>query len=100
MGYEVVVSRIAEADLAEIIEYIARDNPDAALRIARELVSRTRTIQDFPRIGRVVPEFQIETLRELVHGAYRIVYQIDEAKKRIAIARFWHAARGTPGISS
>ena len=99
MGYEVVLSRIAEADLAEIFDYIARDNPNAALRVARELVSRTCTIQEFPRIGRVVPEFQIETLRELVQGAYRIVYQLDDAKKRIAVARFWHAARGTPEVS-
>jgi toxin ParE1/3/4 len=100
VGYEVVLSRIADADLAEIIEYIAHDNLDAALRVARELLARTRTIGEHPRIGRIVPEFQIETLRELVHGAYRIVYEIDDSKKRIAVARFWHAARGLPQISS
>ena len=99
MGYAVVLSRIAHADLAEIYEYIARDNPDAALRVARELVRRTRTIARHPRIGRVVPEFQVETLRELVFGNYRIVYALDDAKKRVAVARFWHGARGTPKIS-
>jgi len=62
-------------------------------------VAHTRTLENFPRIGRVVPEFQIETLRELVHGSYRIIYEIDDEKKLIAAARFWHAARGTPPLA-
>ena len=99
MGYQVVLSRVAETDLAQIIEYIARANPEVAVRFGRELVTHTRTLEDFPRIGRVVPEFQLETLRELIHGTYRIVYEVDDAKKRIAIARFWHAARGKPNVS-
>jgi len=52
-----------------------RDNPVAAARFGRALVAHTRTLANFPRIGRVVPEFQIETLRELIHGSYRIVYE-------------------------
>jgi len=100
VGYEVVLSRTAADDLAEIVEYIARDNPRAALTFGHELVAHTRKLKDFPEIGRVVPAFQVETLRELIHGAYRIVYQIDDAQKRIAIARFWHAARGTPEVKS
>jgi plasmid stabilization system protein ParE len=100
VGYEVVLSRLAQADLAEIVAYIARDNRDAAVRLGHELVNHARTLQNFPRMGRVVPEFQIDTLREIVHGAYRIVYQIDDTGKRVAIARFWHGARGTPGVST
>ncbi|HJW38153.1 MAG TPA: type II toxin-antitoxin system RelE/ParE family toxin [Candidatus Udaeobacter sp.] len=100
MGYQIVLSRVAESDLAQIIEYIARDNPAAAARFGHELVAHTRELQNFPEIGRVVPEFRIKTLRELIHGSYRIVYQINERKKVIEIARFWHAARGTPQAGS
>ena len=100
MGYQVVLSRTAEADLAEIVEYIARDNPAAAVRFGHELVAHTRTLERFPKIGRLVPEFRIETLRELIHGSYRIVYQVDDRKKLIEIARFWHAARGIPQVGS
>jgi plasmid stabilization system protein ParE len=96
---EIILSRAAETDLAEIVEYIARDNPAAAMRLGCELVTHTRTLEKHPRIGCVVPEFQIETLRELIHGSYRIVYQINDDKKLIEVARFWHAARGTPGVS-
>jgi len=67
VGYEVVLSRTTADDLAEIVEYIARDNPRAALTFGHELVAHTRKLKDFPQIGRVVPEFQVETLRELIH---------------------------------
>ncbi len=98
MGYQVVFSRTAEADLGEIVAFIARDNPTAAARFGHELVAHTRKLENFPQIGRVVPEFRIETLRELIHGSYRNVYQINDRRKVIEVARFWHAARGTPEI--
>lgn len=100
MGYQVVLARLAEVDLGEIYEFIAADNGEAARRVVRELIDRTRTISEHPKMGRIVPEFQIETLREIVHGNYRIVYEVDDAKKRIAIARFWHGARGTPSVTT
>ncbi len=100
MGYQIVLSRTAETDLAEIVEYIARDNPAAAARFGHELVRHTRKLEHFPQIGRVVPEFRVNTLRELIHSSYRIVYQINEQQKIIEVARFWHAARGTPQVGS
>lgn len=100
MGFAIVLSRVAESDLWEMVEYIARDNPAAATRLGHELVEHSRILQKHPRIGRVVPEFQIETLRELIHGSYRIVYQINDSKRVIEVARFWHAARGIPDVRS
>lgn len=99
MGFTVVLSRIAIRDLAEIVEYIARDNPPAAKRVGHSLVAQLRRLEEFPRIGRIVPEFQIETLREIIQAPYRIVYQINDPAVSIEVARFWHSARGTPEIS-
>ena len=100
MGYEIVLSRVAESDLAQIIEYIARDNPAAAARFGRELGGAypraTEFSRDWPRRAKI-PD---RDARELIHGSYRIVYQINERKKVIEIARFWHAARGTPQVGS
>lgn len=98
MGFTVVLSRIAERDLAGIVEYVARDNPPAAKRVGRSLIEHLRRLEDFPRIGRIVPEFQLETLREVIHKPYRIVYQVSDATSSIEVARFWHAARGTPDL--
>ncbi len=46
----------------------------------------------------MVPEFRIETIRELIRSPYRIIYRIIEHKQIIEVLRFWHAARGVPKI--
>lgn len=99
MGFTVVLSRIAIRDLTEIVAYLGRDNPSAAKRVGHSLVAQLRKLEDFPRIGRIVPEFKIETLREIIHAPYRIVYQVNDSTESIAVARFWHSARGTPELS-
>lgn len=57
------------------------------------LVARAKTLSSFPHTGRVVPEFDRQEIRELILPPYRIVYRIDEAKKQVGVARFWHGAR-------
>lgn len=49
-------------------------------------------------MGRVVPEYGIGEIRELIIRSYRIVYRIDHARRTVAIVRVWHAARGTPEL--
>jgi plasmid stabilization system protein ParE len=46
-----------------------------------------------PFSGRVVPELDHPLIRELILRPYRIVYRIDEARKCIGVARFWHGRR-------
>lgn len=44
----------------------------------------------FPRIGRIVPEFGSEDLRELIVDNFRIVYEIDGETLRVLSV--FHAA--------
>ena len=95
--YEVVLSPLAVQDLVEIVTFIAADNPPVAERFGRALVQKTRLLATFPELGRAVPELEpTAQARELVHRAYRIIYRVDYARRRVEVARFWHAARGTP----
>lgn len=48
-----------------------------------ELMDRTSVLNTLPRSGRVVPECGKATIRELIHGNYRIVYRIDDDALRI-----------------
>ncbi|MDD5524247.1 MAG: type II toxin-antitoxin system RelE/ParE family toxin, partial [Smithella sp.] len=45
----------------------------------------------FPQSGRVVPEFNIENLREIIFAPFRIVYRLDGNK--IKIVRIWRSER-------
>src|SRR5580692_7096725 len=98
MDYQVALSRSARADLRDIVRYISLDGPDRALRFGQFLVSRTKTLAQFPELGRTVPEFDDKLIREIVVRSYRVIYRVDHARRSVEVARFWHAARGTPEI--
>ncbi|GAB4251861.1 type II toxin-antitoxin system RelE/ParE family toxin [Deferrisoma sp.] len=67
----------AKADLTAIGDYIAADSPVAAARWVRRLVAAVERLAEFPWSGRRVPELQgRKDLREVVQGAYRIVYRV------------------------
>ena len=98
MAFEVIWSPAAVLDIELLVQYIAEDNLRAARKFRDRIITHTEQLGDFPKSGRVVPEFEDESLRELVVRPYRIVYRIDEKRALAEIVRIWHAARGIPGI--
>jgi len=100
MDYQVVLSPSARADLRDIVRYISYDAPDTALRFGQLLVSHTRSLGQFPELGRVVPELGDESIREIIVRAYRIVYRLNHSQRLIEIIRFWHAGRDIPEIDT
>ena len=98
MDYQVVLSRSARTDIQDIVRYISVDNPDRALQFGRLLIHQARSLSAFPLRGRVVPEFDSESIRELIVKNYRIVYRLNQHNRSIEIIRFWHAGRGIPHL--
>src|SRR5262245_8234943 len=80
---KVLWTRRAQRDLQEIRSYIARDNPAAAQRWVNRLRERAEQAAAFPLAGRKVPELNLESLREVLVGGYRIVYRIQPAALEI-----------------
>ncbi len=66
----------ARAQLRHIHDYIAQDSALYAKRVAEALVSKTIVLDELPRLGRIVPELNEETVRELPLYSYRILYEI------------------------
>lgn len=100
MDYKVVLSPRAIEDLRDIVLYVAPDRPEAAKRLGMALIEKTKVLGSFPFSGRVVPEFDDRTIRELILRPYRIVYRVDETANVVGVARFWHAARGELDLES
>ena len=94
MAYTIAWAESALSDLEQIVRYIAADNPDVARQFGLTLVSRVEEIATFPRRGRVVPEKNEETLREIILTPYRVVYELNDTQQRLYVLRVWHAARG------
>ncbi len=98
MGAPVEFSSQATEDLREIVAFIARDNPVRAKTFGEALLSKAESLGDHPRRGRILPIQSDPTVREIIHGAYRIIYRVTANPDQVFILRFWHAARGTPQI--
>ncbi len=96
MAYKLTWSPAARDDLHDIVIFIARDNPERAMSFGYQLISDTDRLQAFPRLGRLVPEYQNEDLREIILRPYRIVYRLNHERQLCEIVRVWHSARGTP----
>jgi len=87
----VIWTRQAVEDVEAIKAYVARDSVQYAALLTERIVASVDRLESFPESGRVVPEVGDPSLREVVYGAYRIVYRIQpEAVEVVAVH---HAAR-------
>lgn len=94
MDYRLTWTVTAFSDLRELVRYIARDDRRVAERFGSRIVSKVSDLASFPRIGRIVPEYQMDSIRQVLVPPYRIVYKIDDEAFLISIIRVWHGARG------
>jgi plasmid stabilization system protein ParE len=66
----------AEQHLDSIYRYIESHSPTYARTIVDRLTKRSIQIGAFPFSGRVVPEYELDQIREVLEGPYRIIYYI------------------------
>jgi plasmid stabilization system protein ParE len=76
MAYNLKWSPRAASNFEEICEYIARDSKYYAALFAKKVIAIVKSIPQFPKAGRVVPEYRDKNLREKIYESYRIVYRI------------------------
>lgn len=78
-------------DLRKINDFIATDSILYANRFVNTLVSRVEQLIDFPKSGRIVPEKEDPTIRELIEGSYRIFYKYQ--RTTVTILRVHHSSK-------
>jgi toxin ParE1/3/4 len=88
---KLIWTEFALEDLRLIHEYISLDSKRYADRFIEKLIDRVDQLEGFPKSGRIVPEFNSDSIRELIEGNYRIIYKISASQ--VAIIRVHHAAR-------
>jgi plasmid stabilization system protein ParE len=93
------VSRIrwtpqASTDLDAAYQYISRDSPANARALVIRLFTALDQLESFPQSGRVVPEFGMSELRELIRGSYRLVYRV--RGETVELLTIHHASRPLP----
>ena len=78
-------------DLNEIHDYIARDSKSYANLFIKKIYNAVQKLSEFPNMGRIVPELNIPSIRELIYQNYRIVYRIIDGI--VEIITVFHGSR-------
>ncbi len=85
-------SKSAIDDLKSIKEYYLEQGvPQIDQDYVVAIVEHIETLATHPCIGRIVPEFSDDTIRELIHSPFRVVYLRES--KSIKIIRVWRSER-------
>jgi addiction module RelE/StbE family toxin len=72
----VIWSTPARNDLKQIYDYIAKDSKYYATNVVEKIITKAENLNEFPEIGRVVPEIGDDNVRELVIYSYRLIYEV------------------------
>jgi len=94
MAHKIIWTERASEDIAAIVRFIARHNPDAARAMGYGIYDRAQILVEFPDLGSVVRELNDPDCRQLIFRSYRIVYHINRVSGTLEIIRVWHGARG------
>lgn len=65
---EIIWAHSAANDIEEICIFISIDSEEYARLFARGVIETIEKLADFPLSGRIVPEFQDESVRGKIYG--------------------------------
>jgi plasmid stabilization system protein ParE len=74
----IIWSLLAVERIEEISDYIADDNPSAANKWVDSVFEKVEMLKGNPQMGRVVPELNVPSIREIIFGNYRIIYRHEQ----------------------
>lgn len=87
MGWQVALTEQADADLGDVVAFLAQKSPAAAERIGLDLVALIFSLDQLPNRG--APVRKRPGLRKLAHRHYLVIYRVNEAAALVEILRVW-----------
>ena len=88
---KVIWSPDALDDMEALAGYIAKDSADQAALFVSRIIEAAEVLARFPRLGRPAPEMQDPDWRQVLVGAYRVIYRM--AGDAVRINAVVHCAR-------
>ena len=77
--------------LRRFATYLEQTSSDYARRVVERLINRSEQLAAFPRSGRMVPEYEIDDVRQVIESSYRIIYLIKE--NQVEVLAVIHTSR-------
>ena len=88
---EVIWTQRARDALDEAASYVAQDSPETAASLVERALNAAESLGTLSERGRVVPELDDPTVREIFIYRYRLMYEV--AASQITVLAFVHGAR-------
>jgi plasmid stabilization system protein ParE len=81
----------ALADLNRFVEFLNREHPSLAARVATEIISKVQVLAEHPKLGRPIAgrEEYRQIVLQVLRAAYVFQYRLDG--ERLVILRVYHA---------
>src|SRR5437773_417866 len=98
MDFKVLIADSAIADLKEIVEFVAEDHSDAAIRLGKRLLAHALSLATMPQ--RFPFHDKRRGIRKMSLPPFLIYYVCNESTSVVNILHFWHGARQRPEFSS
>ena len=68
----------AADDYDSIIKYYEKTAPKFAQTLAKKIIYIIENLNQFPKMGRIVPELENEETREIIYRNFRIISRLKE----------------------
>ncbi len=89
---KIIIARSALSDLQEIKAcYLEQGVPDIGQDFVSQILKDVQRLRDHPDSGRKVPEFDQDSIREIIHPPFRVVYLRNAAS--VNLVRVWRSER-------
>lgn len=89
---QIIWSARSIKDIDEIAGYISKDSFQYAEEQVRQFFVKAKFLEKHPLIGRIVPELKGFSIRQILCGHYRIIYEIIN-RQQIGIITVHHQSR-------
>jgi toxin ParE1/3/4 len=73
-------TRSAIRDVRALRSYIAYDSEAYAERFSQRIIEAVEKLEQFPLMGRFMPEAHDAAIREILFQKYRIIYRIEPSR--------------------
>ncbi len=80
MAFKLEWSEEVLEDIESIATYIEKDSPTYAKSVVSKFFEKAEIVQEFPELGRKVPEFNDTTVCEIFVYSYRLIYKLYDDK--------------------
>jgi plasmid stabilization system protein ParE len=89
---KVIWSQRSLDDINEVAEFIAKDSFQYASEQTSTFFEKASQLESYPYMGRVVPELNTSSIRQILCGSYRLIYEVVN-EEEVYILTIHHQAR-------